>query len=90
MNPANVQDLKSAFYFSDSTLYLITDRIQMTETLESEGLLRHLQINVPDSTNQVKYTNQKIALFFMSKWTYSPVTVKPLKQRPRLFEQLTI
>ena len=29
----------------------------MTETLESEVLLRHLQINLPDSTNHVKSTN---------------------------------
>jgi len=42
VNPENVQDLNSVFCFSDSILYLITDRIQMTETLESEVLLRHL------------------------------------------------
>jgi len=57
VNPENVQDLNSVFCFSDSILYLITDRIQMTETLESEVLLRHLQINLPDSTNHVKSTN---------------------------------
>jgi len=90
VNPANVQDLNSAFYFSDSILYLITDRIQMTETSESEVLLRQLEINLPDSTNHVKCTNQKIAPIFMSKWNYSQVTVKSLEQWPQLCEQLSI
>jgi len=67
VNPANVQDLNSAFCFSDSILYLISDRIQMMETLESEILLRHLEINLPESTTHVKCTNQKIAPFFTPK-----------------------
>jgi len=50
----------------------------MTETLKSEVLLRHLEINLPDSTNHVKCTNHKIAPFFMSKWNYSQVAVKSL------------
>ena len=62
----------------------------MTETLESEVLLRHLEINLPDSTNHVKCTNQKIAPFFMSKWNYSQVAVKSLKQMVRLCERLSI
>jgi hypothetical protein len=36
VNLADVRDLNSVFYFSDSIVYLITDRIQMTETSESE------------------------------------------------------
>jgi hypothetical protein len=62
----------------------------MTETSESEVLLRHLEINLPDSTNHVKCANQKIAPFFMSEWNYSQITVKSLKQRIRLYEQLSI
>jgi hypothetical protein len=47
----------------------------MTETLDSEVLLRHLQINLPEYKPGKVHESEDRSLF-ISKWNYSWVTVK--------------